>query len=85
MLRILNNYSPKARRLSGNIYRDEVEVNIPRKSPSVRRIIVLVFLHIEVNIRYNCPSLYTKVIFLHRSQGFARRKTDSYNGNESPT
>ena len=23
-----------------------------------------VFLHIEVNIRNNCPSLYTKVIFL---------------------
>ena len=41
-----------------------VEVNIPRKSLSLRRIIVLVFLHIQVNIRTNCPSLYTKVIFL---------------------
>jgi hypothetical protein len=27
---IFNNYSPKARWLSGNIRRDEVEVNIPR-------------------------------------------------------
>ena len=41
---IINNYSPKARWLSGNIHRDEVEVNIPRKSPSLRWIIVLVFL-----------------------------------------
>ena len=44
--------------------RDEDEVNIPRKSLSLRRIIVLVFLHIQMNIRNNCPSLYTKVIFL---------------------
>jgi hypothetical protein len=29
-LSIINNYSPKARLLSGNIHRDEVEVNIPR-------------------------------------------------------
>ena len=49
----------------GNIHRDEVEVNIPRKSLSLRRIIVLVFLHIQVNIRNNCPSLYSKVTFLH--------------------
>jgi hypothetical protein len=42
---IINNYSLKARWLSGNIRRDEVEVNIPRYSPSLRRIIVLVFLH----------------------------------------
>ena len=48
----------------GEYSRDEVEVNIPRKSLSLRRIIVLVFLHIQVNIRNNCPSLYTKVIFL---------------------
>ena len=61
--KIFNNYSPKARWLSGNIHRDEVGVNIPRKSLSLRRIIVLVFLHIQVNIRSNCPSLYTKVIF----------------------
>ena len=27
-------------------------------------VIVLVFLHIQVNMRNNCPSLYTKVIFL---------------------
>ena len=48
-----------------NIHRDEVEVNIPRKSLSLRRIIVLVFLHIQVDIKnINCPSLYTKVIFL---------------------
>jgi hypothetical protein len=40
-----NNYSPKARWLSGNIHRDEVEVNIPRWSPILRRIIVLEFLH----------------------------------------
>ena len=63
-IKLFNNYSPKARWLSGNIHRDEVEVNIPRKSLSLRRIIVLVFLHIQVNIRNNCPSLYTKVIFL---------------------
>ena len=50
--------------ISGNIHRDEVEVNIPRKSLSLRRIILLVFLHIQVNMRNNCPSLYTKVIFL---------------------
>ena len=61
---LFNNYSPKARWLSGNIHRDEVEVNIPRKSLSLRRIIVLVFLQIQVNIRNNCPSLYTKVILL---------------------
>ena len=54
---IINNYSPKARWLSGNIHRDEVEVNIPRKSLSLRRIIVLVFLHIQMNKRNNCPSL----------------------------
>ena len=53
--KILSNYSPKARWLSGNI---------PRKSPSLRRIIVLVFWHVQVSIRNNCPSLYTKVIFL---------------------
>ena len=51
--------------LSGNIHREEVEVNISRKSLSLRRIIVLVFLHIQVNIRNNFPSLYIKVIFLH--------------------
>ena len=62
-----NNYSPKARWLSGNIHRDEVEVNIPQKSLSLRRIIVLVFLHIEMNIRNNCPSLYTKVLFLRET------------------
>ena len=28
--RTFNNYSPQARCLSGNIHRDEVEVNIPR-------------------------------------------------------
>ena len=27
---LFDNYSPKARWLSGNIHRDEVEVNIPR-------------------------------------------------------
>jgi hypothetical protein len=31
--------------VSGNIHRDEVEVNIPRQSPNLKRIIVLVFLH----------------------------------------
>jgi hypothetical protein len=41
---VFNNYSPKARWLSGNVRLDEVEVNIPRYSPSLRRIIVLVFL-----------------------------------------
>ena len=35
----------------GNFHRDEVEVNVPRKSLSLRRIIVLVFLHIQVNIQ----------------------------------
>ena len=28
--RLFNNYSPHARRLSANIHRDEVDVNIPR-------------------------------------------------------
>jgi hypothetical protein len=42
----INNYSPMAEVIIGeSIHRDEVEVNIPRLSPSLRRIIVLLFLH----------------------------------------
>ena len=32
----VNNCSPKVRGLSGNIRRDDVEVNIPQQSPSLR-------------------------------------------------
>ena len=39
---IINNHSPKAKRILVNIYRDVVEVNISRYSLSLRRIIVFV-------------------------------------------
>ena len=39
---IFSNYSPKAKRILVNIYRDVVEVNIPQYSLSLSRIIVLV-------------------------------------------
>ena len=41
--RIFNNYSPKAKWILVNIYRDEVEVNIHQYSLSLRRMIVLVY------------------------------------------
>ena len=41
-LLIFNNYSPKAKWITANIPRDEVEGNIRRDSLSLRRIIVLV-------------------------------------------
>ena len=39
---LFNNYSPKAKQILLNIYRDEVEVNIQQYLLSLRRIIVLV-------------------------------------------
>ena len=48
-----------------NLQQLHISLHTKWYEPSLRRIIVLVFLHTQVNIRNNCPSLYTKVIFLH--------------------
>jgi hypothetical protein len=48
---VFNNYSPKAKWILVNIYPDEVEVDIYQYSLSLRRIINIIYITTQVNVR----------------------------------